>query len=241
MYQNFTIVKLPPLFLSLLALTLATGSKVHAQTDGRFNMSFKAGLTLSAISFGDEAIPANRIKPGFGLELNTTYQLDKSFFLKSGVGIINKGASIKGAAPLGFSGNMVISDDASLKVNQLYAQVPVELGYQFPVGTKKLFFTAGPYAAYGIAGKTQLNATIIYGDMIVPNDLVEENTYGSRGLQRWDYGARAGAGIDLGEVTIWLNYDLGLKNFRPKKETYFPFYNTSYNTRNLGVGLEFRF
>ena len=229
-------------FFTLITLSILHLSPVVAQ-DTRLEFGCKIGLNLSSLSIDNRGIPDNRIKPGINLGFTGNYNFNKNLFLQTALTLSTKGARIKGEAPLGFPEWALVAGNTEpvLKSNQIYLQIPLQIGYNVSINSKtRLIFNAGPYLAYGIAGKTQLSADILYGDMI-DNTPVEEKTFSNRGLQKFDYGLAAGIGIDLGEVILQLNYELGLKNIGPINPTYFPFYENKYKNRNLSLSLAFKF
>ncbi len=232
------------IYRTLLAFTIFSFFSISALSaqEKPFEFGFKGGLNLSYLAIDNDGVPHHRIKPGVMIGLTGNYNFNSRFFLQTGLGFSAKGARIKGDAPLGFHDNVVLNNtEPVLKSNQLYVQVPVHLGYNIALTTeKKMFFTAGPYLAYGVGGKTQLAATILYGDMIDSTPL-EEQTFGGRGLRKLDYGLGAGVGIDLGEAIVGLTYELGLRNIGPENIVYLPFYDNSYRNRNLSLTVGFRF
>ncbi len=231
--------------LSLLLLLIFILPSAGLAQQSPFDFTFRAGLNLSYLSFDNEGVPGNRIKPGVNLGLAANYHTGENLFLQTALTFTTKGARIKGDIPLGFPGNVVVSgrtETPMLTSQQMYVQVPLHVGYKIPLTSeKKLTVQAGPYAAYGVAGKTRLAANVLYGDYI-DDTPVEANTFGGRGLQKLDYGAGAGIGLDLGSTIISLNYELGLRNIAPTGVTYIPFYHdTSYKNRNLCLQVDFRF
>ncbi|MVM28666.1 outer membrane beta-barrel protein [Spirosoma sp. HMF4905] len=225
----------------LIVLLVITGFTSLAQ-NSPFEFGVKGGLNLSSLSFNNNTIPTNRIKPGVNIGFTTTYNFRQNFFLQSGLSFTTKGAEIKGEAPMGFDYNLVYPGrEAVLKSNQLYLQVPIYAGYRLDVlpGTR-LVLTAGPYVAYGIGGKTQLTGDILYGDMIDYSTL-EEKTFASRGLERFDVGIGTGIGVDFGRAIVGLTYELGLKDIGPSGTVYWPFYSNSYKNRNASLSLEYKF
>ncbi len=230
--------------LSLIFIVVFALPSASLAQDSPFDFAFRAGLNLSYLSFDKGEVPGKRIKPGVNVGLATNYHASESLFLQTALTFTTKGARIRGEVPLGFEGVVVNgrTEKPELMSQQMYVQVPLHIGYKIPLTPgKKFTVQAGPYAAYGVAGKTRLTADVLYGDYI--DDMpMEEKTFGERGLQKLDYGAGAGIGLDLGEAIISLNYELGFRNIAPKGITYIPFYHdTSYKNRNLCLQVDFRF
>lgn len=218
-----------------------TGFTLSAQTSP-ITFGIKGGLNLSSLTFNNNNIPTNRVKPGLNIGFTTTYNFSQNLFLQSGLSFTTKGAEIKGEAPIGFDERLVYPGrEAILKSNQLYVQVPVYAGYRIDVlPGAKLVLTAGPYVAYGIGGKSRLTGDILYDDVIEYSTL-EEKTFASRGLERFDIGLGTGIGVDFGKAIVGVTYELGLRNIGPSGNAYWPFYSNSYKNRNVALSLEYKF
>ncbi|MVM38111.1 outer membrane beta-barrel protein [Spirosoma sp. HMF3257] len=127
-----------PLFTALL---LITGFSLSAQ-NSPITFGLQAGLNLSSLSFTNNNIPTNRIKPGFNIGFTTRYNFRQNLFLQSGLSFTTKGAEIKGDAPIGFAEWLVYPGrEAILKSNQLYVQVPVYAGYRIDVLPGRNFYS----------------------------------------------------------------------------------------------------
>lgn len=224
--------------LALTTLLLTTAFTLSAQ-NRPFEFGLKAGLNRSSLALNNDLPSA---KFGVNIGLTATANFSKNVFLQSGLSLSMKGAKIEGKAPIGFPGwALVAGKDAQLISNQLYLQAPVYLGYKLALtpGTK-LVISAGPYVAYGLGGKTKLTGDIIYGDMI-DHGTIEEQTFGSRGLQRLDLGIGTGIGVDFGQTVVGFTYEAGFRDIRPQSDTYFPFYVSSYKNRNASLFVEYKF
>jgi hypothetical protein len=226
--------------LSLVAILLVFNLPVFAQAPS-FEFGLKGGLNLSRLALENNDVPQG-VKPGANVGVTATYNVSQHLFLQSGLAFSMKGTKVEGAAPLGFSERILYpGKEAILTSNQLYLQVPVYVGYKIGMtSSTKLVLTGGPYFAHGIGGKTQLTGDIIYGDMIEYSTL-KEPTFGSRGLQSFDYGIGSGIGVEIGRTIVGVSYELGLKNIAPTGLVYFPFYNGSYKNRNASLSLEYKF
>ncbi|GAB4029955.1 porin family protein [Spirosoma jeollabukense] len=224
----------------LTAFLLLTGFTLSAQ-DAPFEFGLKGGLNLSSLALNNTTLPNHNIKTGVNAGFTAKYKFSHNLFLQSGLSFTTKGTKIKGEAPLGYEYRILMPGrEAFMQSNQRYLQAPVYLGYKIDLkpGTK-LVLNAGPYFAYGIGGKTQLTGDIIYGDMI-DYSTVEEKTFDSRGLKRFDFGVGTGIGVEFGRTILGLNYELGLKNIGPTGDPYFPFYKNSYKNRNASLSLEYK-
>jgi hypothetical protein len=80
--------------------------------------------------------------------------------------------------------------------NLMYLQLPVHAGYKLTVAeATKIVFHAGPYAAYGIGGKS--------GD---------DKSFEKGHAKRFDFGLGLGVGAEFGKIGVDLGYDFGLAN-----------------------------
>ena len=219
---------------------LLPGFTLSAQ-NATFEFGLKGGLNLSSLSLNNDNLPNHNVKTGVNVGFTANYNFSKKLFLQSGISFTTKGTKIEGEAPLGFDYRILSSGrEAFMKSNQRYLQAPVYLGYKIDLMPgAKLVLNAGPYFAYGIGGKTQLTGDIIYGDMI-DYSTIEEKTFDSRGLKRFDFGVGTGIGVEFGRTILGLNYELGLKDIGPTGDPYFPFYRNSYKNRNGSLTLEYK-
>jgi hypothetical protein len=225
---------------SLLTLVLISATCSLSAQNRSLRLGIKGGLDLSYLTIGQSGLPG-KILPGINAGFTATYGVGSHFSLQSGLSFSTKGGRISGKGPLGLEGQVYPDKQATIKTSELYLQVPLYALYRFNLSQGKgIIINAGPYVAQGIGGNTSVNGTLVYGDMIMQDEL-KEKTFGSRGLKKFDYGVGAGVAIDLGEYILGVNYELGLKDIGPDQQTYMPFYNTSYKNRNLTLSVEYRF
>ena len=182
--------------LSLVIALLGMVSLVGAQ-----NLSFnvKGGLNLSNFS-GD--IPDTKVNPGFHIGVGTDFEFAPNMSIQSGLFFSNKGAKIDGEIDL--ENYEILA--AEVTVNANYLQLPIHLAYKIDVmpGTKVVLH-AGPYIAYGIAGKTK-------ADVAGLSEKVD--TFGDDGLdlKPFDAGLGLGVGAEFGKIILDLGWDMGLTN-----------------------------
>ena len=98
----------------------------------------------------------------------------------------------------------------------MYLQIPVHAAFKVDVtpGTK-IVFHAGPYAAYGVAGKVKLSGNL--GGYSGKTDYnvfedVEDGEGQGNGLKRFDAGLGLGVGAEFGRILVDLGWDMGLVN-----------------------------
>lgn len=170
-----------------IAVAILLGVNANAQ-DKPLEFGVKAGVNLSNMT-GD--INNTDAKVGFNVGVTMDYALSPDVYLLTGLELTTKG--FKYTSSLG-----------KVTLNPMYLQLPVHVGYKLAVaeGTKVVFH-AGPYVAYGIAGKAT-----------VKNDLgkEKENVFSTGGLKEFDFGLGIGAGLEFGKIGVGLGWDFGLVN-----------------------------
>jgi|SRR5690606_10600572 len=150
-------------------------TQTSAQTIG---IAPEAGVNFSNI-IGDNT-DGNDMKLGFKVGANVNIPLSENLYLSPGLHYSVKGTQNEVTLP--------IVGTYTAKTNLGYLEVPINLMYRVPVGAGSVFFSAGPYVAFGIAGNYTLNddekAKVDWG-----SDLLETNPL--------DIGINAGIGYEL--------------------------------------------
>ena len=178
----------------LVVAMLAMVTAVSAQ----MNLGIKGGVNMSNF-YGDELDDKN-VKIGFHIGLAADYDFAYNSAIQTGLYFTTKGASYTSSF-----------GDASgeLTVNPMYLQIPVHYAYKIDVspGTRVVLH-AGPYAAYGIGGKSKLSGSV--GGIGAET---EGDVFGDDGfLKRFDAGLGLGVGAEFGPLLLDLGWDMGLVN-----------------------------
>lgn len=186
------------LFLSFFLVMFAT-SHLYSQTN-RWIFGIEAGVNYSNST--EETAPLDKKKfilYRVGFEVN--YLLTPKLFLQSGVIYNAKGIGSKGEGKIG-----EMNINGKIDLNQQVFQVPLYLGYTVDLKNSKLNFIAGPYAAYGVSGKTKANGSIN------GNPFSKEiDTFGDGDiLKKFDFGLGLGASYEIRHWYVKANYELGL-------------------------------
>ncbi len=179
---------------SLIAAMLIMVMAASAQV----NLGIKGGVNMS--NFLADELNDKGIKIGFNVGLSADFDFSSNSALQTGLFLTTKGA--KYSASFG-------SVSADYTVNPIYLQLPVHYAYKIDVtpGTR-IVFHAGPYAAYGVAGKMKLKGSV--GDYSGEKD---EKLFGDdKSLKPFDAGLGLGAGVELGSIVLDLGWDMGLVN-----------------------------
>lgn len=203
--------------LTFVIALLAMFGVANAQLD----MGIKGGLNIS--NFYGDALNDRNMKPGFHIGLAADCEFAPNVALQSGVFFSTKGSKYTGEF-FGVKGEY--------SINPMYVQIPVHLAYKIDVtsGTR-IVLHAGPYAAYGVAGKSKLK--ISAGQSSTESN--GKNLFGSNGVfNPFDAGLGLGAGAEFGPLMLDLGWDMGLLNISKLK-------NGNVKTQNayLSVGYKF--
>lgn len=142
----------------------------------------KVGMNISNYS-GDWDLNAKvgyKVGGGFEYTFTDTWSLQPSLFLSS-----------KGAKKDGIS------------YNAMYLELPVMAAARFNIADNtNLVINAGPYIAYGIAGKTKQD--------LGSGAEFRINTFGSDALKRFDAGLGVGVTAEFGQILAGLEGQFGL-------------------------------
>ena len=183
----------------LVVAMLAMVTAVSAQ----MNLGVKGGVNMSNF-YGDELDDKN-VKIGFHIGLAADYDFAYNSAIQTGLFFTTKGA--KYTSSFG---------DASgeLTVNPMYLQIPVHYAYKIDVspGTRVVLH-AGPYAAYGVGGKSKLSGSV--GDIGAE---YEEDVFGDDGFKRFDAGLGLGVGAEFGPLLFDIGWDMGLVNIADSED-----------------------
>ncbi len=192
----------------MLAFTTFS-TQSFAQTFG-----LKAGVNMSKAAImvsGNKQ--ANSMLLGFQLGATAEIKLATKISLQSGLIFSTKG----------FKNEMF----GTLKSNPAYLEIPINGKYALELAGQKLYISAGPYFALGIAGKNKYDSTaenIKWGN--------NEDSF----LKRLDYGVNIGAGAEFGAIGIGLEYGFGLSNaFADGNE------NNYFKNKVISISVFYRF
>lgn len=182
--------------LCVFALLALTTTKATAQLLP-ISLSVKGGPNFSTVSTS-----AFEGKTGFNAGLGLDVNLPANLAIMSGLEINTKGANTK---------QELEAIDASQKINAMYLQLPVHLGYRIKLLPGfRMHFELGPYFAQGIGGKTKY---------MEKGKEVKADTFGDDGLKKFDWGLGAAVGVTLlGRVQVKAGYDLGMANISNNNE-----------------------
>ncbi len=180
--------------LTFVVAMLAVAVSVSAQ----LSLGVKGGMTMSNLN-GDELTDKN-MKIGFNVGLLADYEINQSSAIQTGLYFLTKGSRYHGSFG---------SISGEVTVNPMYLQIPLHYAYKIAVtpGTRVVLH-AGPYAAYGVGGKSKGKVSI--ADQSIESKGVD--VFGDNGFKPFDAGLGLGVGAEFGSFLVDLGWDMGLVN-----------------------------
>lgn len=183
--------------LSFVLLIFLMGVNVLAQ-DSPLTLGVKAGVNLSNMA-GD--INDSDSKVGFQFGVTADYAINSTFSLITGLEFTTKGLKYKEIYEEDYYYN---TREISVTLNPIYLQIPIHAAYKIDiVPNTKIVFQAGPYVAYGIAGKATVEERYVSEKV---------NVFSTGGLREFDFGLGLGAGVEYGQIVAKIGYDFGVIN-----------------------------
>ena len=183
----------------MLVCAFATLS-MAAQTKVTWNMELGLGISgwMGKHADGSNGLFSPKVGVGFDIPLTGLVSF------QSGLMWVSKGACY------GFNDSEFGDEDAKVHVNQNYFQMPLLAA--FHIGTAADFdmvFTGGPYLAYGVCGKSEIDE----GDMTLGWKTFEDTRFEDKtvlpGFNRFDAGLQLGVALDFGRWTAGLDGEFG--------------------------------
>lgn len=176
--------------LFLLAVCMLSMLAVSAQM--RPALTFEVGIGMSGW-MGDKPSGTNALfNPCVGISADIP--LNGWFSFQPGLSWVSKGAKI---------------DD--MQVNQNYFQIPLMAAFHMSATDNfDLVFTAGPYIACGVNGKTEVETDDITTSWKTFKDANVERVQVWEGLRRFDAGIGIGAALDFPHWVVGVDADFGL-------------------------------
>jgi len=151
---------------------------------------------------------------GFHIGVVSEVPLAGNLFLQPGVLYSTKGSKYSIAG-------------VDMSISPSFLEIPVNGLYKFDLGPAKLLMFAGPYFAFGIGGSYEMpteSGDISYGSG-------EDND-----MKSFDLGLNFGAGAEVNNLQITVQYGLGLTNLSPVSDN-----NTEMKVAALGISMAYLF
>lgn len=181
----------------LILAVLAAGSVLTASAQSKTTFGISGGVNLAKLTASldnSSASASSGNLTSFSAGVFANAPISTHFSIQPGLYYAGKGGSNT-------------DDGVTTKVKVNYLQLPVNLVYNIAVSAGKVFFGAGPYAAYGLSAKG------------VANGQSADLTFGSDAdsdIKRTDFGATGLVGFNFTNgFLLKANYDLGLSNIEP--------------------------
>jgi len=210
------------LHLSLAIGLLLTVTAVQAQI--KFGAKLGLNFPTMTLDFGsDKNTPKTMI--GYHLGAVAEFPLESYYVLQPGILLTTKGDKRN------------VSRYQST-ISTTYIEIPINVLYKIDLKVAKLFMFAGPYVAFGISGEKKYAS---WKDDIKWGSKVDCD------FKRVDYGVNIGAGIEVENIQIMVQYNVGLTNLSTKVErpagTNYISASTEYgyDIQNRGIGISATF
>ena len=182
------------------------------KSDAPISLGVRAGLNLSTLT-GDNT-DGFKTGVGFNAGVNVEIPVFQSLSIQTGLYLTNKVAKME-------------EGDYKMTQNKMYLQIPVQASYRYNFSDNMQWqVNAGPYIAYGIAGKTKDEEM---GESIEYNSFSDEG-----GLKKLDLGLALGTGVTFSNIFVGVNYELGLTKINDQG-------SGSIKNSNLSINVGYNF
>lgn len=205
----------------VFALMIGIASTASAFSQLSLGLHATGNLSDASIKTFDFVNPTkkSRVLPGGGVVVD--YKVSPSITLRSGVNFLQQG--VKMNAKMEDFGEQLTIIETQAKANLSYLQVPLNLLYTTK-GSISFYAGGGPYASFGISGKTKQETTYKYEDGTSETEKEEGDAFkkdenGDAAFKRFDYGVGVLAGVKLpGGLFAHVGYQLSLGNISKTSE-----------------------
>jgi hypothetical protein len=194
----------------LLMGILCSASMLHAQT---IKTGIQAGVNFSKLS-GSADGESTTTGTLTGFHVGGVLDIDLgAVSIQPGLFYSSKGGKESYNETETFNG-VTVSAIGYAKVKLDYLELPVNILYNIPVNSGKVFLGGGPYAGYGISGKTKYDLTASGGGSSASESGEDDIKFGSDGdFKSTDFGINFTAGFRMNSgFAISAGYGLGLTN-----------------------------
>ena len=175
---------------TLLGCLLFSVTSMQAQ----IKFGAKAGLNLSTMTLKNSGISIDpKTLVGFHVGVISEIPIEGNFVLQPALLYSSKGSKYS-----------YYGEDVTISPG--FLEIPVYAAYKFDLGNMKLLLDAGPYFAFGIGGKIKSG-----GESQSINFGSDDNA----DMKGFDFGLGLGAGLEITNFLISLNYEFGLTNLVP--------------------------
>jgi len=146
---------------------------------------------------------------------------------------VQKGLKAEGNVDIDLGGGQIIAAQTEADINLSHIEIPVNLAYAFEAGNGRFIIGAGPYAGFGLSGKSKVKVSAL-GQSEEEEDDIEFGSEEDQ-IKRMDFGANFMAGYIMNNgLMLKVNYSLGLANLSNTSES-------DWKNRYFGVTLGYFF
>jgi hypothetical protein len=201
----------------------------------------QGGLNLANITkTNDGQTEKNNLLPSFNVGLMHQFGLTNNVALETGLLFTGKGSKAETYFGSG-------SDYVKTKFNPFYLEVPLNVVVSIPLDKSSgFFFTAGPYVAIGIAGKSKSETKI--GPLVSKSEdnikFSNDDPFTSQQddaaydkLKRFDVGLNFGGGFAFQHLILKANYGLGLAKINSTQSNNNANDKNKFRTLSFSVGI----
>jgi hypothetical protein len=189
--------------------------------------------------------------PGYHFGIEFKHKLKENFNLNAGLLFSKKGFKQSWSQPLFISLESVDSV-TTLNVSSYYLELPIIMEFRAKFEKMNILFGIGPYFAYGIGGKVNLDINspstnynysekirwskyvILPGNSNFGENLVYD--YGYSQIKRFDYGADIRLGVEFKSITLNAEYKYGLANLMWEYRKH-----EKLNNQSIGLSVAYTF
>ncbi len=181
--------------LVLFVLSIACIMGIHAHEE----LKWGAMAGMNSSDFSTDGLDS---KVGFHVGIKAEKDLPQ----------IAQGVYLDMAALLSLKGAQINGNDASLKFNPYYLEIPIHMGYKYAINDNfAIFGNFGPYFAVGLFGKMKATGYLI--DEVEGLTSIHDSAkvFGSNAMKRFDFGLGLKAGVEFFQkYQVSIGYDWGL-------------------------------
>ncbi len=217
--------------LCLGAILLFVGSSLSAQS-----FAVKGGLNLANISYSDGGQIIEDVAMDTDTDIRTTFHLGATVDFPIGnvlsfqTGLIyqNRGTQQEFSETVdGITG----TSKTTLQI--AYLDIPLTLKANFDLGSLSAYVYGGGYVGVGLSGQAEIE---VDAGGLSFSDSFDLEFGEDEALNRLDYGALVGAGLEFNSMFVEVSYGLGLANLIPD-----PIDDESSKNRLISLSLGYRF
>ena len=205
--------------ISLFSLLLLF---VTIQSFAQVKFGVKAGLNLSNMTAKDNTRTYSnnyKTKTGFHFGVTAEFPISESFSFEPGMLYSSKGYMYK-------------ETDYNVTASVNYLEIPMNAIYKIDLSGAKMLISAGPYLGFALSGKYKgtekgydFNESIKIGNNADNDD-----------IKSLDYGLNIGVGAEIKQITIGLQYGLGLANISTYTRE-----GTKSSNKAIGISVGYKF